>query len=234
MLDLSIDGRTENSKGVESRAKASLPGGVPKIIGAIHPTDFMVLLKHGYAFKDVGAESAHGEFTHRLQWYAIIQSKDALKLANKPIDLYKKMWLSGTMGTANLATGRSLYMWMALFDQRLNSDQEAASGQFKTMAHSPHTFNNPEYMNTVLTTPVYGTTNVFHANDSSNLYVLRKLLIARKSKRAFKYDASTTYHEKKMVADPPSKKTVLASNNPVQQTQLRRPLKNVVVWIESL
>jgi hypothetical protein len=233
-LDLTDHGRTQDSRAVENRPKANLPAGVPKIIGAIHPTDFMVLLKHGYAFKDVGAESAHGEFTHRLQWYAIIRSRGALGLTQEPIDLYKKMWFTSTKGTDNLQGGRQLYMWMALFDC-LSSDEEAAGAQFQTMAWSPETFNNPEFMNKTLTKQIYGQTNVFNVHDSSNLYVLRKLLGARQLKRSMQFDGTEQYAEKKMgnAAGQPVNKTVIASYNPTGNTNLDQ-LKNVVAWIDSL
>ena len=226
-LDLTERGRTLDGKAVPGRDKADLPAGVPKIIGAIHPTDFMVLLKHGYAFKDVGAESAHGEFTHRLQWYAVIKAKDELSLTLSPIDLYKKMWFGATMGTANLGRHK-LYMWMAIFDC-LNSDAEAT--QFDTVAVSPGTFNNPEFMNKTLTKQIYGQTNVFNVNDSSNLYVLRKLLGARQAKRSMNFDGKDRYAAKKLVAG--AGKTVLASNNPAVNTGLNE-LKHVVAWIDRL
>jgi len=225
-LDLTDRGRTQAGKAVAGRATADLPAGVPKIIGSIHPTDFMVLLKHGYAFKDVGAESGHGEFTHRLQWYALIKAKDELGLTKSPIDLYKRMWFSSTMGTANL-NGRRLYMWMALFDC-LNSDAETT--QFDTVALSPGTFNNPEFMNRTLTKQIFGQTNVFNENDSSNLYVLRKLLGARQLKRT-RFDGTESYAAKKMVAG--AGKTVLASHNPTVNTGVNQ-LKNVVAWIDRL
>ena len=225
-LDLSDRGRTQAGKGVEGRQKADLPAGVPKIIGSIHPTDFMVLLKHGYAFKDVGAESGHGEFTHRLQWYALIKAKDELGLKKSPIELYKRMWFGNTMGNANLG-GHKLYMWMALFDC-LNSNAETT--QFDTVALSPGTFNNPEFMNRTLTKQIFGQTNVFDENDSSNLYVLRKLLGARQLKR-MQFDGSERYAAKKMVAG--RGKTVLASHNPTVNTELNQ-LKNVVAWIDRL
>lgn len=224
-IDLTTQGRTTN--GVRAGATdVNLPRGVPKVIGSIHPTDFMVLLKHGYACKDVGAESAHGEFTHRLQWYAIIQAKGSINLSKEPIDLYKKMWFGFTKGTANIASKRSLYMWMALVDN-VTSDKEAAN--IGTMAWSPKTFNNPEFMNSSLT-PIVGP--AFDVMDSANLFVLGKLLRARKTKRSLGFDGTTNYHAKKMT-DTGANKTVLAGKNATGPTSLA-DLKNVVAWIDSI
>ncbi len=90
-------------------------------------------------------------------------------------------------------------------------------------------------MNTTLTKQIYGQTNVFDVNNSSNLYVLRRLLGARQGKR-MKYDGTENYAAKKI---PPkagqaiANKTVLAGYNPTGNTALDQ-LKNVVAWIDSL
>jgi hypothetical protein len=212
-----------------SAVNVNLPAGVPLIIGSIHPTDFMVLLKHGYAFKDVGAESAHGEFTHRLQWYAIIEAKGELNLANAPIDLYKKMWFRSTLGSRNLPTGCSLYMWMALLDN-LSSAEEASNAS--TVAWTSNTFNSPEEMNKALTRRDYSAQGRLDEGDPTNLFVLRRILAARQGKRALGgYDATDKFHGKKMVAG--KEKTILAGKNAVGTTDLS-DLKNVVVWINNL
>ncbi|CAN7760140.1 LirA/MavJ family T4SS effector [Paraburkholderia sp. SIMBA_054] len=228
-VTLTDKGRTTESK--RGNAKdVSLPAGVPKIIGNIHPTDFMVLLKHGYMFKDVGAESAHGEFTHRLQWYAIIKARGELNLANKPIDLYKKMWFKSTLGTTNIPTNLKLYMWVALLDN-LSSEKQALN--LGTIAWTANTFNAPEDMNTALTRKDYRPEAQFKEQDSSNLFVLRKLLAARQGKRALGgYDGGTDTYSKKKLVDGKAK-TILAGRHTVGDTNLS-DLKHVVVWIESL
>lgn len=228
-VDMRHTGRTTG--GVRKGATdANLPAGVPKIIGAIKPMDFMVLLKHGYAFKDVGAESAHGEFTHRLQWYAIIQAKGELSLTNSPIDLYKKMWFKSTLGTQNLTQNFTLYMWVALLD---NLSKKAEADNLKTMAWTVKTFNSPEDMNTHLTRKIYGQEGALNENDSSNLYVLRKILQTRQGKRALGgYDGTEKYHAKKMIPTTGSKTILAGGTN--EGTANLSDLKNAVVWIESL
>jgi Family of unknown function (DUF5636) len=226
-VTLTDKGRTTDSK--RGNAKdVSLPAGIPKIIGNIHPTDFMVLLKHGYMFKDVGAESAHGEFTHRLQWYAIIKAQGELNLANKPIDLYKKMWFKSTLGTANIPSNLNLYMWVALLD---NLSSEAQALNLGTFAWTVSTFNAPEDMNTALTKFMMGAQ--FKEQDPSNLFVLRKLLKARQVKReSGGYDGGTDKYSTKKLVDG-NAKTILAGRHSVGATNLS-DLKHIVVWIESL
>jgi Family of unknown function (DUF5636) len=227
-IDLSTIGRTRDGKRL-TPDNAALPAGVPKIIGNINPTDFMVLLKHGYSFKDVGADSAHGEFTHRLQWCAIIEAKGRLGLQKTPIELYKKMWFTGTKGTHNIGSGRSLYMWMALLDN-VSSDGEAAA--INSMAWSANTYNNPEVFNASFNTGIAGVP--FQTADTSNLYVLCKLLGARRRKRALGgYDASDKYHGLKMT-DTGAGKTVLAGMNQTAGPTPLSNLKHVVAWIDSL
>jgi hypothetical protein len=43
------------------------------LIGLLPAADFLRVLGHGYMAKDVGAGANHGEFSHRLQWHAIMR-----------------------------------------------------------------------------------------------------------------------------------------------------------------
>jgi hypothetical protein len=73
----------------------------------------------------------------------------------------------------------------------------------------------------------------FKEQDSSNLFVLRKLLAARQGKRALGgYDGGTDTYSKKKLVDGKAK-TILAGRHTVGDTNLS-DLKHVVVWIESL
>ncbi len=42
-------------------------------LGVLPGPDFLRLLRGGYMLKDVGAGPVHGEFTHRLQWHAVLR-----------------------------------------------------------------------------------------------------------------------------------------------------------------
>jgi hypothetical protein len=230
-IQMTHDGRTTKGKR-EGANEVNLPKGVPKLIGSIAPMDFMILLKHGYAFKDLAAESGHGEFTHRLQWYAIIRAKGELKLSHEPIDLYKKMWFTATKGTQNIPTNLGLYMWVALLDNLTNENE--ANTNFKTVAWTSGTFNSPENMTTALTRKDYSESAKFKINDPANLYVLRKLLTARQGKRAMGgYDGGSDKYQLKKLVNGPGNKTVVSANHAVGATSVK-DIKHAVVWIDSL
>lgn len=221
-VDLKADGRTGNGA-----QNVKLPAGVPKIVGPIDSMDFMVLLKHGYAFKDVGAESGHGEFTHRLQWYAIIQAKDEIGLTNEPIKLYKEMWFSRTRGTHNLGQHK-LYMWVALLD---NFQSEAEAINSDTLAWCSKTFNSPEFMNACLMN-TNGNGMDLDEQNMSNLFVLRRLLKKRALKRQKSYDNNDNYAQKKIL-EAKGNKTILSGGMNTGTMNLS-DLKQAVIWIDSL
>lgn len=66
----------------------------PVIPMGILPTEaFFQLLQEGQVMDDYGVGLRHGELTHRIQWYAIIDAYRSgdLELSRDPIDLYKAM-----------------------------------------------------------------------------------------------------------------------------------------------
>lgn len=68
-----------------------LPKGAPTLNDFVDPDDFRnFLLQFKYQFKDPGAGADHGEFTHRLQWFAVCTAYEAndLALHNRPSDLF--------------------------------------------------------------------------------------------------------------------------------------------------
>jgi len=80
--------------GLPSQPKnIDLPGRAPTLTEFVSPDDFRkYLLKHGFHWKDSGVGGRHGEFTHRIHWYIIIEYSRANPqwLTNEPIDLFKK------------------------------------------------------------------------------------------------------------------------------------------------
>jgi hypothetical protein len=65
------------------------------LVGLLPGADFLSLLRSGIPVKDVGAGANHGEFSHRLQWFAIMRIATngfATAVANgwstSPYDLY--------------------------------------------------------------------------------------------------------------------------------------------------
>lgn len=87
------DGKAEveNGPGSYFQRGDELPKGVPTLNDFVDPEDFRnFLLQFKYQFKDPGAGADHGEFTHRLQWFAICAANKAndLALHNSPADLF--------------------------------------------------------------------------------------------------------------------------------------------------
>ena len=60
------------------------------MVGDLDPVAFTVLLRHGYQFKDVAAGPYHGEYTHRLQWYAAMNAKN-LGIVNPALDIFRSL-----------------------------------------------------------------------------------------------------------------------------------------------
>jgi hypothetical protein len=182
-VETGVDGKTRNVA-----SKTRLPTGLPTVYNDLSGMSFNnILLRHGYQFKDVGAGREHGEYTHRLQWYAICHAN--LPLKNTALQILKSMGLllagadsddfkPGDKTTrAGRLAGRHLYVWEALFDCADSADVAATR---KTMAWSKGTFNCPETMNGFLcnTDPAK-----YSVNRIEDLYYLRVLLKTRSRKR---------------------------------------------------
>jgi hypothetical protein len=80
------------------RKEAEAGFGAPKVPLGILPGDvFVGLLRSGTVLDDFGAGLQHGELSHRIQWYAIIdfmqgEGKNDERLAkHTPLDLFKKI-----------------------------------------------------------------------------------------------------------------------------------------------
>jgi hypothetical protein len=175
--------------GRSARDKVALPSGVPTVRGDLAGGLFnMVLLRHGYQFKDVAAGPYHGEYAHRLQWYAIYTASQVTKsinLRNRPLDIFKSMGYQACKADRALVmpnNSRHLYMWELLFDA---AESEARAIQISgTLAHSENTFNCPETLTKELMN-----LNGFNADDEGHLWFLRVLVKARWKKRFDEQDA---------------------------------------------
>jgi hypothetical protein len=172
---------TTDNQGKDTRVALKdtrLMPGVPTVVGGISGLDFNnILLRHGYQFKDVGANFRHGEYAHRLQWYAICQGN--LPLYNTPLQIYKSMGylLAGGDEEKNLKNqGLHLYIWETLFDA--GKDPAQAHNVLKTPAWTNGTFNSPE----VLTAELIDIKGK-DVNKESDLWYLRALVRARYYKR---------------------------------------------------
>ena len=152
-----------------------LPSGVPSVVGDLDPLAFnSTLLRHGYQFKDVAAGPYHGEYTHRLQWHAIMRAK--LPLTNSCIDIYRSLGYQVAAATANLQDGKHAWLWEALFDTAETSER---SDFLKTMAYTTNgqIYTCPENLNKALMkVPDYD-------DRAESLWCLRVLLATRWKKR---------------------------------------------------
>lgn len=72
--------------------KPQLPGRAPALTGFVTAADFRkFLFQYAYHWKDAGVGWNHGEFTHRIHWYLVLEELKAKPnwLANKPLDLFR-------------------------------------------------------------------------------------------------------------------------------------------------
>jgi hypothetical protein len=166
-----------------SSNKANLPAGVPTVVGDLSGLDFNnVLLRHGYQFKDVAAGFRHGEYSHRLQWFAICSAaaNNGLALKNTPLQIFKSMGFMLAKADGTLPTwSRTLYLyvWHVLFDAG-KSERDALTQN--TVAYTEGTFTSPEVLTARLIDPATAPSNT---QDVSSLHYLRTLVSARYHKR---------------------------------------------------
>jgi hypothetical protein len=157
----------------------TLPKGVPRAMGNVTGRDFnRILLRHGYHFKDVGAGIDHGEYTHRLHWFALAHA--GLELANPLPFLYRSMGSLWAGGGQNVPNGK-VYIWEALFD--CFPSRKAAEAQ-KSVAFSDYgCCNCPDYLNLELCDPKKLEALAYVEGNADNLWCLRVLMTSRKLKR---------------------------------------------------
>jgi hypothetical protein len=170
--------------------KVKLPQGVPTIVGDLDALAFNPLLRHGYQFKDVGAGPYHGEYTHRLQWYAIVAARAAgeIELFNTPLEIYRSLgYLSAKApdekngGKVPVGSAQQLWMWQALFD---TAEDATRARELKTLAYQTKAvYTCPESMNKALISAEFLQRTRYDENDASNLWCLRTLLATRWKKR---------------------------------------------------
>jgi hypothetical protein len=150
-----------------SSAVLKKPGQTPVLTGFVIPADFnKYLLEQKRHWKDPGARLTHGEFTHRLQWWIVMQEKIAGDKAKYPIrgDVSKRFAQlvkypyhpTGVTGPAD-AKGRT--MWDFLFDCFTNAAPKSADS-----------YRTPDNLHTDVMNGVGGST-------------LKAIIVARNNKR---------------------------------------------------
>lgn len=156
-----------------------LPKGVPKLNDFVDPDDFRnFLLQFKYQFKDPGAGADHGEFTHRLQWFAICAACDAQDLAlhNRPADLFCFLCNAYCVAkTMKPPEGKNFGLWDCLVDAFRPSLGKAYP--------TSDDFRSPNRLNDYLISP--------GALKSEEVGLLAHILKNRAVKRARENDLAT-------------------------------------------
>lgn len=164
-----------------------LPTGVPGMTSGVGGVDFnRILLRHGYQWKDVGAGAKdHGEYTHRVQWYAITKNNRAsadLNLTNTPLQVFKSMGALLARSTWPLPVDQQpeskTYLWECIFDCFKSESFAKAQG---SIAWTDQGFNCPDNLTAELIKMPPDLRYV--EGDASNLFCLRVLMNARHFKR---------------------------------------------------
>ena len=144
----------EGEKDFTKLKTVQLPQGAPTLTGILLKSFNPILLKHGYHWKDPGADAlVHGEFTHRIQWYAICSRPNLFK--NKPIQIFKSMGFDSFARSVNpedptSKTNGSLYLWTLCCDNFAPDQAKSLPGQPFTKT----TFNCPNFLQTYLSKPM--------------------------------------------------------------------------------
>ena len=71
---------------------AQLPARAPALVAFVSAADFRkYLFQYGYHWKDAGVGWKHGEFTHRIHWYMVLEELRTQPnwLRNEPLDLFR-------------------------------------------------------------------------------------------------------------------------------------------------
>ncbi len=123
-----------------------LPTGAPTLSGILKKSFNPILLKNGFHWKDPGADAlVHGEFTHRLQWYAIGKEYEAgkLTLSNTPVQIFKSMGYLFATGK-NTSDTQRVYLWELVCD---NFDKDRVPTPYQPYTSQRDCFTCPDFLN---------------------------------------------------------------------------------------
>jgi hypothetical protein len=120
---------------------AQLPNSPATLTAFVNPTQFRkYLFQYGYHWKDAGVGWNHGEFTHRIHWYIVLEhlKKNPNWLEHKPIDLFRACALPQWRHTKDPNQG----VWDDIFDDLSSKDTfrspETLHGYLKLAADPAH------------------------------------------------------------------------------------------------
>jgi hypothetical protein len=202
---------------LQDRTTASNPAKhVATYHGFVQAADFNKQLVKRSHWKDPGAEKTHGEFTHRIQWYAVAGA--LFTGVGQAATVFESIGrYTGSHKRLLIVPDSYLYLWDALCDRTNQQDVSFKDDLFKTEGSPGRTqdFRSPENLNMFLCEN--------EGSGGSRWPLLRDFLEARYRKRDFevaraKLDAKNELGDEKRWRDA------------FQAQYLCRKLYNVSVW----
>lgn len=158
----------ETKNNVEERVKVTLPEGAPGVIpGFLDFSEFNSLISLGLITKDIGAGVSHGEFSHFLQIYVLVEEykRNPDFLAHTPQELFKMMTDFAAMDeSVNTLT---MTPWSFILDK---GPKEGG-------------FGDPDYLNAELIGALAYFNSKTKSLDWYHLPILSDLIRARADKR---------------------------------------------------
>ena len=104
---------------------------MPSYHGFVQAKDFNKQLTKKTHWKDPGAQIIHGEFTHRLQWYAVISG--LLNTGDTAANVFEAIGnYSGEFDRKGAEGPPFLYLWDALCDRTNGVDVSFEDKEFLT------------------------------------------------------------------------------------------------------
>jgi len=167
--------------GTGQREGERLPPGPATLTGFVHADDFRNhLLKHGYHWKDAGVGTGHGEFTHRIHWFMVVERQRDSKaewLRNEPVEVFKALGAPQTINPEYPwnANQKRVNVWDQIFDNSSTNADLNGGGEAKPCPYyqKPNQFRQPEFLHKYIQ----------DQRDSADLWALGFLIWGRTNKR---------------------------------------------------
>jgi Family of unknown function (DUF5636) len=152
--------------GLDGQPNEVRKGSTPVLTGFVAPADFTKhLLEQKRHWKDPGARGTHGEFTHRLQWWIVMQEKQMGANAKYPIrgDLAKRFaqLVKYPFHPDGVDDQKSRNMWDFLFDCFTNAAPKSSDS-----------YRTPDNLHSAVM-----------AGKGGNISLLQAIIVARHNKR---------------------------------------------------
>jgi len=168
---------------------------VPTYHGFVRPTDFRLQLEKKTQWIDPGAQPIHGEYTHRLQWFAVIS--ELWSTGATASNVFASIGRYPGTFASTTSPGADLYLWDALCDRTNGEDVSFDDLQFLTSdgpKSGGNDFRAPENLNLFLTNK--------DGFQSFRWPLLKIFLVATREKREVQFGASEQYMVNAKKIDP--------------------------------